>query len=640
MREQVLSIVSVLRGEAAALEIAEVADSLPAHQRDGFFSLLFGDLQESSTEGRLVLPRAREVCTAPPRAVSPREFLLNPSYLGLKDQAFPLVVEHFEEINSGKYEEAVLTGAIGTAKTTLALWTTAYQLYLLSLMTSPQKVFGLEVSSEILVVFQSITGKLAKAVDFDRFRSMLASSHYFTRHFMFDKAYLSEMRFPNRILVKAVSGSETAAIGQNVIGGVIDEVNYMARVEESKQSIDGGSYDQAIALYNSISRRRKSRFMRGGKLPGMLCLVSSKRYPGQFTDVKEEESRREMTETGRTSIYIYDKRTWEVLPPERFSGTWFRVFVGDMSRPPRILEEGDEVGDGDLDLVMDVPETEYRRDFERDIYNALREICGVSTMAKRPFFTRVDLVAQCFGKVKNLVDWDEADFVQRKVSIIPSRIVSPELPRYVHIDSSLSGDSTGIAIGTVTGFVDMDRGTSLVETLPKIRFDLLLRINPPRNGEIEFEKVRKLLYMLIDAGMNIRWVSYDSYQSADSLQILRHNHMITGKLSVDTSTDPYVFLRTAMYDGRVSAPKHDIAQREILSLELVEAKAKLDHPARGSKDVSDAMAAVAFGLTMQRSLWAHYGIPPSRIPKSLVTNRSFAAAEGQQEEPIGRRTRT
>jgi hypothetical protein len=48
---------------------------------------------------------------------------------------YPAVMEELRELNSGKYVEAVLTGAIGTGKSTIALFTTAYQL--LSLPKTP-----------------------------------------------------------------------------------------------------------------------------------------------------------------------------------------------------------------------------------------------------------------------------------------------------------------------------------------------------------------------------------------------------------------------------------------------------------------------------------------------------------------------
>ena len=60
----------------------------------------------------------------------------------------------------------------------------------------------------------------------------------------------------------------------------IDEVNFMDIVTRSSRSPEGGGYDQAMALYQSIARRRGSRFMRRGRVPGLAgapnaCVESS-----------------------------------------------------------------------------------------------------------------------------------------------------------------------------------------------------------------------------------------------------------------------------------------------------------------------------------------------------------------------------
>src|SRR5690606_38570223 len=132
-----------------------------------------------------------------------------------------------------------------------------------------------------------------------------------------------------------------------------DELNFMAVVENSKMTKDGSIYDQATQNYNSIARRRESRFMQLGQLPGMLCLVSSRNYPGQFTDKKEQEAKT------NPRIYVYDKRLWEIRP-ERFCGDKFRVFIGDESRKPRILDDMEIVPKSDEHLVMGIP-IEYRQ---------------------------------------------------------------------------------------------------------------------------------------------------------------------------------------------------------------------------------------------------------------------------------------
>ena len=232
----------------------------------------------------------------------------------------------------------MLSGGIGVAKTTIALLTTAYQLYVLSCMVDPHATFGLQPSSEILFVFQSITRALAKSVDYERFQGMISAAPYFQQRYPFAKEPKAEMRFPRRVVIKPLSGSVHAAIGQNIFGGVIDEINFMSVVQNSRQSTDGGVFDQGAAIYNSIVRRRKSRFLQQGKLPGMLCLVSSNRYPGEFTERKEKEAQEELRRTGRTSIFVYHKTLWEVKPAGTYSETAFRLFLGDAARRPRILE--------------------------------------------------------------------------------------------------------------------------------------------------------------------------------------------------------------------------------------------------------------------------------------------------------------
>lgn len=562
--------------------------------------------------------------------VSVEKFLFDPFYLGVsRSTIYPEVLKAIVEINSGNYSESVLTGAIGTGKTTIAVYTQAYQLYVLSCYADPHALFGLDPSSEIVFIFQSLNERTAKAVDFNRFKALIEASPYFSKFFPFDKELQSYLKFPNRIEVKPVTGAETAAIGQNVFSGIIDEINFMKVVENSKNSVDGGTYDQAIALYNSISRRRKSRFLKMGTLPGVLCLVSSKRYPGQFTDQKEQEALDEIARTGRTSIYVYDKTTWDVKPPGSFTGKRFWLFVGDETRKPRILEEGEreKFGEQDTSRLVHVPE-EYRTDFERDIINALRDIAGRSTLATNPFIVSNEAVAACFGKVESVFSRDSVDFVTDKLAIYPDKILNKQYPRWAHIDLGLTSDSAGLSIGYIDGFKDVNLG-GVTEPLPNIIFDGVLEVRPPKGGEIIFSKIRDVLYRLREYGMDIRWVSLDSYQSVDTLQILRQQGFTTGKVSMDVSMVPYDMTKAAMMDGRLHMPEQPRARREFLSLERDEKKGKVDHPPNGSKDLADSVAGVVYGLSTRRELYVAHGIPLFRMP-------TMAAKEAEKHERSGK----
>lgn len=589
-------------------------------------SLFYGRLiEELAARKRGTGSKLRNMVDWRWQPVDMHTFITDPYYMNKSDDIYPKVLEELTEINSGKYVEVVLTGGIGCAKTTCALYTVAYQLYLLSCLKNPHRMYGLDPSSEILFVFQSINGKISLA-SFRRFQSMIEGCQYFREEFPPDPNLKSKLVFPSRIEVVPVSGSETAAIGQNVMGGLIDELNYMSVTEKSKQSVDHGVYDQAVALYNSIARRRKSRFLRGGALPGILCLVSSKRYPGQFTDLKEVEAKKDPT------IYIYDYRVWDVKPRGSFGEERFRVFAGDLGRKPRILKKDEVVPDQDEHLVVEVP-VEYREDFQRDIINALREIAGVSTLARHPYIIDVEAVTAGFGKHPSIFSRDSVDFVETHLLVYPKAFFRPELPRAAHIDLAISGDSAGLAIGTVVGFKTLKQlgyGETGNEMMPLLHYDAILEIKPPKNGEILFWKIREILVGLMKLGLNLRWVTLDTFQSKDTMQLLRQQGLATGTLSDADNYAGYDFLKNAFYTSRVAAPEHEHARIELVSLEKDSKTGKIDHPPTGSKDCSDAMAGVAHTLTTRREIWGLFDVPwmnvPSEVRKNLDKNMTEVAA--------------
>lgn len=505
-------------------------------------------------------------------------------------EIYPKVMDELRAICTGDYVEVVLTGGIGSAKTSTALILMAYQLYLISILRDPHKEFGLMKSSEIVFVFQSLNASTAKTVDFMRFKSMIDHSKYFRAKFDYDRNVESELRFPNRVIVRPIAGTSTGAIGQNTINALIDEINFMAVTDKSKQSREKGTHDQAWENYNSLVRRRKSRFMKQGKLPGLFLLVSSKRYPGEFTDVKIEEART------NKQIYIYDKRTWEIAPEGTFSGKTFRLFTGDLIRKPRILAPHDKVPKEDERLVMEIPE-EFRSDFEQDILSALRDIAGVATMALAPFIIEIEKVAKCFGKRSSILSSDTCDFVTSQLQILPNRFMDKDQPRFVHVDLALTGDVAGVACGYVPGFMPIKRSEDSIEVLPIINMDFTLGVPAPPNAEIDFSKIRTLLYKLKELGLNIKWVSYDGWNSADSLQILRRKGFSVGVQSMDRTMVPYEVAKTALMDNRVNAPADNKCYMEYISLELDAKKGKVDHPAQNGCFTGDTHVLLANGST-------------------------------------------
>jgi len=203
--------------------------------------------------------------------------------------------------------------------------------------------------------------------------------------------------FPGNVMLTIGSCNSERILGMNVVGGAMDEANFMAT---KGQVISGGTgggvkktvaqFDLAEKTYASIVRRIKSRFLRAAPdLPGMMLLVSSAATIGSFTDRKLKASINDPT------VFARDYATWDVKPASSFSGQKFKVIIGSNSMRSRILGPEDDIDkeyllDNDC-RIIDVPE-EYREDFERDLENAIRDIAGISTHAISAFIHRVDKV--------------------------------------------------------------------------------------------------------------------------------------------------------------------------------------------------------------------------------------------------------
>ena len=93
---------------------------------------------------------------------------------------WPKLVDMIEKVCVGGYVESVWTGAIGTGKTTASLYAQAYKLYELLCLWSPHATYGLDPTSEIEIVFQSLNKDLAASVNYERFRAMLDRAPIFS----------------------------------------------------------------------------------------------------------------------------------------------------------------------------------------------------------------------------------------------------------------------------------------------------------------------------------------------------------------------------------------------------------------------------------------------------------------------------
>lgn len=182
---------------------------------------------------------------------------------------------------------------------------------------------------------------------------------------------------------------------------------------------------------------------------------------------------------------------------------------------------------------------------------------------------------------------------------------NPSRPRYVHIDLSRNEDRCGIAMIRFDGMRRVARAGGGEEVMPVASVEMACTITPDSNNEIDIAEVRAWVRQLkVKYGYPIRGVSYDGFDSRESIQAWRKGGMRANMISVDRTSVPYKQFRDAMYDRRIGLPDDDVLLTEIIELEIDEDKDKVDHPVNGAKDVSDAVCAAYYNMLERRSTWS------------------------------------
>ena len=554
------------------------------------------------------------------------EWLDDPYHMGMNSQTlYPQIRKDLcEALGGNGYREIIMTGSIGYGKTTFMSFAICRLLYELSCLRSPQLCYGLSPGSGIAIALVSVNLFVANKVMLEAVTDKLALSQYFLEHFP-HTGKKDELKFPSNISVYISStGALHRLLGLNVVGAAIDEANFMNR----NKAVKGGSkrklssYDDAERLYGGIVRRIKSRFLKSAPdLPGCTILTSSANLSGGFLERRLDESKNDPT------LFARDYATWDVKPQQNFCGLRFKVAVGNGHIRSKIFSES-ELEDGKTLAfyesndcrILDVP-IEYKNDFDRDLEMSIRDIAGVSTFAISAFIQRVEKIDDAIDFTREhpctTMAWkmDEPfSIVWEKISVQKERTLKgmykevyfapryrPDVGRFIHIDTSLSGDSTGFAMGYIDRHVEVVRrdseGNEYNDLAPYIVIEFVLEIIPPDGDQIFLADVRRLVYEIQDHGFHIAGFSCDSYQSADTLQQIKQRGVRNVEVSsLDRSTEGYDFLKSALYEDRISFYDYPNLINELRSLEYVAERGKVDHPVAGSKDLADAVAGVVLGL--------------------------------------------
>lgn len=400
----------------------------------------------------------------------------------------------------------------------------------------------------------------------------------------------------NNFLIKTNSGY---IVSHNC--AVLDEMDFVPGSDPDMTK------SEVMKIYNSVKRRIESRFMRMGEIPGMLFMISSKKSENDFLEQYAEKQKDNPT------TYIVDEPLWNIKPASNYSGKKFKVAVGNKFVKSKIVKD-----DEDLDglenqgyRIIDVP-IEHKRAFELDIDSALMDIAGIATTSKLKYIS-YDRLIKNYTTRKNpftneILEIGLDDNLEIKQFFKPEMI--PEEIRYqngfMHLDTSLTGDHTGISYVTIEGtkdtdkYVKKDNGVNVEKGIDFIfRQVFTIGIKAPTDSQISFEKTREFIYYLKTLGFNIQMVTCDGFQSADTIQLLNQAGIQSKLESLDKKPDGYETFKSSINEERLDLlDLHDTKlESEITDLEKDAFTNKVDHPLNGSKDESDSLAGAVFAAS-------------------------------------------
>lgn len=505
------------------------------------------------------------------------EFIENPYYLNLDKETRPWVKEALSEIFdcddyiSWPYSEACLCCAIGSGKSYLSSIAACYATYLLLCLRNPQEYFGLASTASIHIVNISTNLRQAQKVIFSEIKSKIDSSPWFKEHYLPNPRVRSELQFSTpeygeaeigktykKIYISPLSSELTSPVGLNVFCGIVDEANLLRDTER-------GDYSEVI--YNHIQRRITSRF----DDKGLIIMCGSPQYLDDFME------RKIRSEINNPKVLVRRTSIWQAKYPD-YEGEVFHFDLDNCT----IVEHKEN------DQVIEIP-VMYYNDFLKDPESAKRDLAGIPGETISAFFEDKSVIDDCINYERES-PIDEFGHFKEWFCFKGDRDFPEEDELYVmHVEIGLTNDSTGIAMGHLENIYGPGD--------PIIYIDFIAEMQGSKENPVSLKSIRDLIFALsFERKFPIFKVTFDSWNSADSIQILNSHGIRSEILSVDRDIKAYSILKELIRTKRIDMYWVSKLSEELKCLELIENK-KVDHAPGKSKDLADAVAGVCCTLS-------------------------------------------
>lgn len=557
---------------------------------------------------------------------TPAEFITD-KYIGAQAEALyqPVKDVFCEFLDPLKpYRTLVLYPHIGFGKSTLAVLVQLYISVHYAMMWHPYAFFGLAPSSIFTQCLGGWNIKKASELLVEPFVNILESSQYFKKvrthsdlveasaadienciHWTTSSA-TSVLSMQNGVNYKIIS-NPGSLLGQNIISAAISELTMFED--------NGWSKEKILTLFTKLRQRINSR-MKGNYYGRFLCDSQPYSIESPIDDWICNSAPKS------AENYIVSGSRWKFYPRE-FPEAWekprsdwhepeclkkdfthtFPVFKGGDGEPAKVIETQSQLESYPAADIVWAPMKQitssgvrnFRDSAEESPINFLRDFAGIPSGAADRILYNSKWIEDIFdNNLRNIYSTVVAKAEDEPEHLIWNQIkdkffnqimgkyffyYEPSLPRVASIDLAISGDTASIALSHVER--DKERKDTQGQPLKVYVTDLVIPVIP-KGGMINLDAFKFFIIDLIKLGnMNIKHVSFDSFQSRAMMQSLERMGVNVDYVSVDKNNTPYLSLIDYVIHRRYFCGKSIMLKNNLLSLQMTKRKqtgtAKIDH---------------------------------------------------------------
>lgn len=489
---------------------------------------------------------------------------------------------------------------IVTHNSFLTAVSTLYSITHFALMRRPSAFLGLNSIAVLYWILASFSLGKSQEVLLDNLYNICEGSEYFQREKTFEgmvrkekefknmdtvnnifwttasKNGVSAIQFSNNLRVKLVS-DPGQILGLNVVNFAISELAFFRD--------NGWSEDRILGFYTTAKERVETRMKRN--FWGRTILDSS---PNDLSSAVDQFcwTTAELDPTN----YVVKGSIWQHSPDD-YSKEKFPVYLGGEGKPPRVLENAQGFSP---DEILWVP-VDLKQTFTDSVRSSLKNLGGIPQSDSNKLFPDDDKVLSSFipelKVINRALQADSRDtpsrllFNQIKDELFTRNgskykyYYRPDVPRVFSVDQSITTDWTAVAISHLARRKPKEgEGIESIKDLIYVN-DLTLYI-APFGGKINLQAIIEFCIDLIEiGGMNIRYASFDQFQSENGIQHLERYGVPVEKVSVDETMEPYFHLASLVDRGNFKTGKNVILLNNFRSLRVTRRRnsnsLKIDH---------------------------------------------------------------